>query len=442
MHVTIRPARRRDMPAILDLLRQTLADRELGELTCYARDRRQGGLVAEAAGAVVGVAVTTPRPAAGSLRLEAVCVAEIRRGLGLGRRLLTAVEGRASVLGLARVGLATRRDNIAARRLFESVGYTWSAGEVPEEVHYGRAVPELPGRRRVRREGTRPRSRPSLLDRIAWRVLVPAEQRRPAEALPLAPVVDDHGLATSSLFRPEVIRELLGRVPREAVEIRTATGVVPRQSDRVHDLSPVEALDALARRPLWINVHHVERYDSSFARLLSRRRAELGRRWPALARRSSGAGCHLLLASPQASVHFHADPDHNVLHQIRGSRSVITYPCATLPESQRELLAATGDLSRTRRTSAAERLARPAVLLGPGQAIHLPVFTPHRVLVSDEVSISLSVGSVTDDARRLHRVQAIDHRLRGMGVPVSRVSAHPLTDHAWLAFSGLRRRTS
>jgi len=50
------------------------------------------------------------------------------RGLGVGRRLLEAVEAKARVLGCGKVTLEVREDNVAARRLYRRLGFGDSEG--------------------------------------------------------------------------------------------------------------------------------------------------------------------------------------------------------------------------------------------------------------------------------------------------------------------------
>ncbi|RBY78460.1 GNAT family N-acetyltransferase [Blastococcus sp. TF02-09] len=55
----------------------------------------------------------------------------IPRGVGIGSRLVAAAEECATALGAHRLGLAVERGNVAARRLYERLGYVeWEHGDV------------------------------------------------------------------------------------------------------------------------------------------------------------------------------------------------------------------------------------------------------------------------------------------------------------------------
>lgn len=83
-------------------------------------------LLARLEGEPVGCgAVKTLAPGVGSLKR--MWVADAARGLGLGRRLLAALEAEASALGLTTLRLETNRALTAAIRLYRSAGYV----EVP-----------------------------------------------------------------------------------------------------------------------------------------------------------------------------------------------------------------------------------------------------------------------------------------------------------------------
>lgn len=80
-------------------------------------------LVAERASAVVGAAVVFHHARHGIARLYSIAVAPEARGAGIGEKLLAAVEREARRRGRTRCRLEVRKDNAAARRLYERRGY-------------------------------------------------------------------------------------------------------------------------------------------------------------------------------------------------------------------------------------------------------------------------------------------------------------------------------
>jgi ribosomal protein S18 acetylase RimI-like enzyme len=80
-----------------------------------------------------GVAVLRLRPSLWSRALEAY-LAELyivpeRRGQGLGRALLARALDVAREAGADRIDLGTSEDDVAARALYERMGFTWLEGE-------------------------------------------------------------------------------------------------------------------------------------------------------------------------------------------------------------------------------------------------------------------------------------------------------------------------
>ncbi|MEZ5419317.1 MAG: GNAT family N-acetyltransferase [Vicinamibacterales bacterium] len=140
MAVTIRPATREDLPAIVRLL----ADDALGAtrevvsepvapayVAAFEAIAGQAGnvvLVADDGGAVVGCLQFTLIPGlsrAGMLRaqVEGVRVAASRRGLGLGESLLRHAIARARDAGCGLVQLTSDVSRADARRFYERLGF-------------------------------------------------------------------------------------------------------------------------------------------------------------------------------------------------------------------------------------------------------------------------------------------------------------------------------
>jgi ribosomal protein S18 acetylase RimI-like enzyme len=72
--------------------------------------------------------------------LEELYVVPERRGRGLGRALLEAVMGHAKERGAAHIDLGTSEDDVAARALYESAGFTNREGtpDGPRMLYYER----------------------------------------------------------------------------------------------------------------------------------------------------------------------------------------------------------------------------------------------------------------------------------------------------------------
>ncbi|HZG07785.1 MAG TPA: cupin-like domain-containing protein [Allosphingosinicella sp.] len=100
----------------------------------------------------------------------------------------------------------------------------------------------------------------------------------------------------------------------------------------------------------------------------------------------------IFISSPGAVTPFHFDPEHNILMQITGHKTMNLYP----PADPRFAGAAShesfhnGGHRNLPWRDEFEAAARP-VRLTPGDAVYVPVKAPHWVKNGDEPSISLSI---------------------------------------------------
>ena len=78
-------------------------------------------------GELVGSMVILFKSNSRSARVYSLAVAKQARGLGIGRRMMAGAEREAKRRGCSRMRLEVRMDNIAAIRLYESLGFTDTA---------------------------------------------------------------------------------------------------------------------------------------------------------------------------------------------------------------------------------------------------------------------------------------------------------------------------
>jgi ribosomal protein S18 acetylase RimI-like enzyme len=145
--VTVRRAEVADADAVGRLLHDFNA--EYGDRTPGVAKvaERIGALIADGAAVVLvagagpdGVAVLRFRPAIFSDTLEChlaeLYVAPHRRGRGLGRALMEAAVATARAEGADRIDLATSEDDVAARSLYESAGFSNREGRPDGPLMY------------------------------------------------------------------------------------------------------------------------------------------------------------------------------------------------------------------------------------------------------------------------------------------------------------------
>jgi hypothetical protein len=260
-----------------------------------------------------------------------------------------------------------------------------------------------------------------MLDLAAWQGELPHEPSR-----------FQHALADHPLLHPDRIREALARVPDECVDVRAVDeegddrGSYGRKKRLA--MSATDALTAMEKKKLWMNVQKLHRFDDGFKTLVHDVLRSVARSFPELTPEVYGAGAYLIVSSGRAGCHFHADPDLNFLMQIRGKKRVYMWSPRALDEPTREALAATGDHGAVPYKPEYEGVALSPVDLEPGHGAFIPLFAPHRVENDDEPCVSLSVGFVPRHAMIRLRVHEVNHALRKLGFPVTASGRKPALD--------------
>ncbi|MGQ0698857.1 MAG: GNAT family N-acetyltransferase [Panacagrimonas sp.] len=122
--VRVRAATLDDAPAILELEALFPSDRmSARSVRRFLRSEKARVWVADDGTRVQGNLVLLLRSGSTAARIYSVIVDPDARGLGLGHRLVEAAERSARKLGLQRIALEVRADNLAARKLYASRGY-------------------------------------------------------------------------------------------------------------------------------------------------------------------------------------------------------------------------------------------------------------------------------------------------------------------------------
>ena len=100
----------------------------------------------------------------------------------------------------------------------------------------------------------------------------------------------------------------------------------------------------------------------------------------------------IFVSSPGAVTPYHMDPEHNILLQIRGDKTMTVFPqvdAELLSDEDHERYHTGGHRNLSWRDDFAAK--GTAVQLTPGDAIYVPVKAPHWVKVTQGPSVSLSV---------------------------------------------------
>ncbi|WP_150294993.1 cupin-like domain-containing protein [Sphingobium estronivorans] len=236
-----------------------------------------------------------------------------------------------------------------------------------------------------------------------------------------------HGLAGHELLTLEALAGLAERMPSASVEYNL--GKLPlgvRAEDTPSNgLTLGETIRTIETNGSWAVLKNVER-DAAYGALLDRALDEL---LPLVDRRT-GPMLHreafIFLSSPGSVTPFHMDPEHNILLQIRGEKTMTVFPAGDellVPAIQSEHFHAGGHRNLHWREDFRGR--GTAVTLMPGDAIHVPVKAPHFVENGPAVSVSLSVTWRSERSVAEGELHSFNALLRRRKFPTGRIGATP-----------------
>ena len=240
---------------------------------------------------------------------------------------------------------------------------------------------------------------------------LPASIEAFAASYPEVPHKLAHTLDTHPLLTLESLARLADSLPSRFIECNL--GNQPIGVDSV----PEQLLENVGERVLnidtaqsWIALREVDRdpaYEALLHELLEEVRPKITERTGAI----YNVQGFIFITSPGGVTPYHFDPEHNILFQVRGSKTVNVFPAGDTkyaPDEYHEIYHTGGRPElpwRAEMSAGAKRIAICA-----GEAVYIPVMAPHFVQNGGEVSISISVTWKSEwcveeaDARGLNRL--------------------------------------
>jgi len=262
-----------------------------------------------------------------------------------------------------------------------------------------------------------------------------------ARRYPEEPHMLRHRLSRDPRLEIEALARLGERLPAHSVEYNR--GDLPIGVDgkpQATGLTIGETIRRIDEANSWAVLKNIEQ-DNDYRELLESLLGELReaiehRTGPALTPQG-----FIFVSSPGAITPYHFDPEHNILLQIRGSKTMTQFPAGDprfAPDEAHEAYHAGGPRElRWREEWAA---CGQAFELGEGDALYVPVMAPHFVCNGPTPSISLSITWRSEwsyaeaDARALNRLM----RKLGLGPRPPRRWPHSNRAKA-LAYRTLRK---
>ena len=223
-------------------------------------------------------------------------------------------------------------------------------------------------------------------------VFEPAELEAFARAYPETPHRLAHRLVRHRLLEIEALARLGEALPAASVEYNRGDvpiGVAGKPAG--NGLGIGETIRGIETSESWAVLKNVEQspdYAALLAVLLDELRLSIAPTTGPVLK----AQAYLFVSSPDAVTPYHFDPEHNVLLQLRGSKTVTVFPAGDprfAADTVHESYHAGGARELAWRDDLEE--GGRAFALGPGEALYVPVMAPHHVRNGPAVSISLSL---------------------------------------------------
>ncbi len=229
--------------------------------------------------------------------------------------------------------------------------------------------------------------------------------------------VAQHRLHELDLFNDDRLVELLDRHPREFLVINTMgtdpTKPAEWQEGRAGNLDAEQLFESVQRGRVWLNLRRVMDHHSEYANLVNNLYSELEAECPGLLTYNRSA--NLLISSPGAIVYCHVDCPVNMLWHLRGKKRAWAYPLESGVVSDDSIEGVVSSTKPEEVNFRPEWDNLAAVYdLNPGEMVTWPQHTPHRVVNTEGVNVSLSTEHMTRAAARRNNVFLANNHFRKM----------------------------
>jgi hypothetical protein len=250
-------------------------------------------------------------------------------------------------------------------------------------------------------------------------------------AYPEQPVLLDHDLAGHELLSLEALAALAQRVRPVDVEYNRGdlpVGIDPADTP-ANGLSVEETIRRIEQCGSWMVLKFIEQ-DETYRELLHDVLADVAPAVRAATGEMLKREGFIFISSPGSVTPFHFDPEHNILLQIRGSKTMTIFPAddeAIVPGAEHERFHNGGHRNLPwQETFAAS--GQPFEL-GPGKAVYVPVKAPHWVKNGPAVSVSLSITWRSEWSYREEYARRLNNILRRRGMNPRSPKRFPHQNH-------------
>ena len=272
--------------------------------------------------------------------------------------------------------------------------------------------------------------------------------RRLVAAYPEQPVLLKHALAGHPLFELEALAQLGTRMRPVDVEYNRGDLPVGIAGDAVpsNGLGIADTIRGIEKNGSWMVLKFVEQ-DPVYRDLLRDTLAEIEPAVLEITGEMLKLEGFIFVSSPNAVTPFHFDPEHNILCQIRGSKTFTVFPAGdeTIADGvQHETFHQGGH--RNLRWDEGFAAKGVDLHMDPGDAVYVPVKAPHYVRNGSVPSVSFSITWRSEWSYGESAARGMNHLLRKAGLNPREPGRFPERNHAkslaYRAISKARRMLS
>ena len=251
-----------------------------------------------------------------------------------------------------------------------------------------------------------------------------------------APFTMQHTLSAHSLFDLPRLIELSQALPSGSVEYNGANIPVDCDPNNApnNGLSAADTIASIEQCNSWMVLKNVEQ-QQPYRKLLQQCLASIAPITEPLVGKMLLPEAFVFISSPNSVTPYHMDPEHNILLQIRGSKTMTLFDRSLV--SGEELEHFYQGAHRNMKFQQAYLNHSSTFVLQHGQGLHVPSTMPHFVRNGPEVSISFSITFRTLQLEQKNSVYNLNALLRARGIQPARFGAHPsrdkLKDFTWRA---------
>ena len=264
-------------------------------------------------------------------------------------------------------------------------------------------------------------------------------------AYPAQPIKMKHNLLGHPLLTLDALVKLAEALPEHEIEHnpgRLPIGIDPADIPK-SATSVTETIQTIGRAGSWVALKRIEQvpaYKDLLHAILDEIRPIIEPRTGAMMQLEG----FVFISSPGAVTPLHFDPEHNILLQLSGCKTMSLFPVEdeVIFNAKVHEQFHLGLHHRNLPWEHNYALKATAELIDPGEAVHVPVKAPHWVLNGGMPSTSLSLTWRSDWSYAEADARAFNHVLRKFGLRPTSPGAFPDRNAgkamAWRALRRLR----